>query len=451
MRGSWKYGMAVGLVAAALGIPAAASSGRVVDVGGLKAQKNLKPQAVAKNQNCPVRPKLPSQGDTGAIIDTGLVTLGVVDAGNMIWDGTGLYLDWNYNDVLTPGCPCEVWGVADSITGVYGAAGSESGYDNMYVDSFTSTPTSAISKVYVYNPETEHDVFYVTHDYHPSANNFLFECTVSIQNVSGAATEVRYRRAIDWDMTPTAFDELVTLKRNGSPKIIFSSDNGFAGGNPLEPAGSMYFVGEAVDSGPGDHGCDFDLDLGMLAANQTLTFTFYIGVAPDEFQALAALAQVGAQAYSLGKPDPYAYGGGDAPVGPGSVDFDAIYPGGTPNTAVFALKGIGGKAVVAPQSFIDDYTRAQICVAWDPGYYQWSILTGPGAYSVYDGYGQVMNGNQKIINFPGDPVALNFTFSKLQKKASGYFIDPFKNYSPLNDKLTTDDPPCGSGGQPGVR
>jgi hypothetical protein len=449
MQGKWISGVAVGLVALAFGASVAASSSRVVDLSGLKAAKQQKAVgATAKNQNCPAPTRRPEQGDTGAIIDTGLVTLGVVDAGNLIWDGTGLYLDWNYNDVLTPGCPCESWGVADSLSGVYGDAGDSNGYENISVDSFSSTSTSAVSKVYVYNPSNEHNVFYVTHDYHPASNNYLFECTVSIQNVSGVATEVRYRRAIDWDMTPTAFSEMVTLKRNGATKVSYTSDNGFAWGNPLAGPSWMYFQGEAVDSGPADHGCLFDLDLGMLAANQTLTFTFYIGVAPDVFQAMTALAQVGAEAYSLARPSPYGGGGGGAPVGPASVDFDAVYPGGTPNTAVFGLKGVGGKKIVAPQSFIDDYNRSQLCVAWDPGFYQWTTLTGYGSYAVYDGLGQVLNGNAKIVSFPGDPVTLNFTFSKLQKKASGYFIDPFKNYSPLYDKLTTDDPPCGYGGQP---
>jgi hypothetical protein len=450
MQGKWITGVAVGLMALGLGASTAASSSRVVDLSGLKAAKQLKAVgASAKNQNCPVHGRMPQQGESGAILDTGLVTLGVVDAGNLIWDDTGLYLDWNYNDVLTPGCPCESWGVADSISGVYGDAGSSWGYDNIYVDSFTSTPTSAVSKVYVYNPSNEHNVFYVTHDFHPSLTNFLFECTVSIQNVSGAATEVRYRRAIDWDMTPTAYNELVTVKRNGATKVTFTSDNGFANPNPLSGPTQILFQGDAVDSGPYDHGCLFDLDLGMLAANQTKTFTFYIGVAPDEFQAMAALAQVGAEAYSLGRPDPYGGGGGiGAPVRPNSVDFDAIYPGGTPNSAVFGLKGVGGRRVVAPSSFIDDYNRSQLCVAWDPGFYQWTMLTGNGSYAVYDGLGQVLNGNGKIVNFPGDLVTLNFTYSILQKKANGYFIDPFKNYSPLFDKLTTDDPPCGSGGQP---
>jgi hypothetical protein len=91
-------------------------------------------------------------------------------------------------------------------------------------------------------------------------------------------------------------------------------------------------------------------------------------------------------------------------------------------------------------SFYDDYGRSEFCVNFKTGYYQWTILSGQGAGNSYTGVGQVLNGNAKIVSPPGTTPVLNFTFSKLQKKAQGYFIPPPGWYSPLFDKNTADDP-----------
>jgi|WetSurMetagenome_2_1015567.scaffolds.fasta_scaffold03974_5 hypothetical protein len=461
--------VAVGLLAVGLGLAAAATvpaQGTVKDLftpRGMVTDKAIGPSKSV--QQCPSHGTLkrPEQGDTGAVIETSQIALGVMDAGNLIYDpyggggdapydgigAAGLYFFWSGNEVLMSGCYCEGWGVADALTGRYGQAGDDFGYDNIVVDSFTTTPTSAVSVVRVLDPDTEAGVFKVTHDFHPSLTDYLFECTVTIQNISPATVNAKYRRVMDWDMMPGGGPwEVVTLKRNGATKVGLTNNNGFAEGNPLSdpqwPYEVPYTTGDFVDYGPADQGAQFNLNFGMLAPNQSVTFTFYYGGAPDQISAMAALAQVGAEAYSLAKPDPYS-GGFDLPA---SSDWNAIYPGGTPNSAVFGLKGVGGKKVVAPSSFLDDNLRSALCVAWDPGYYQWTIMSGHGSYNTYVGLGQVLNGNAKIASFATDPVVLNFTYSVLQKKASGYFIDPYKNYSPLTDKLTTDDPPCGSGGGP---
>jgi hypothetical protein len=462
VRVAWGF-LAAGLAVAVVG--AVPKQGNVKDLFASQLRQTEKAIGPSKSvQHCPSHGTLkrPEQGDTGVVIGTPQVELGVMDAGNLIYDSyggeyapndglaAGLYFLWSGNEVLMAGCYCEGWGVADALTGRYGQAGDEFGYDNLVVDSFTTTPTSAVSVVRVLDPNTEAGVFKVTHDFHPSLTDYLFECAVTIQNISPATVDAKYRRVMDWDMIPGGGAwEVVTLKRNGATKVGLTNNNGFAEGNPLSdpqwPYEVPYKTGDFVDYGPADQGAQFNLNFGMLAPNQSVTFYFYYGGAPDQISAMAALAQVGAEAYSLAKPDPYS-GGYDAPA---SSDWNAIYPGGTPNSAVFGLKGVGGRKVVAPSSFLDDYFRSALCVAWDPGYYQWTIMSGYGSYNTYVGLGQVLNANQKIVSFATDPVVLNFTYSVLQKKANGYFIDPYKNYSPLADRLTTNDPPCGSGGQPG--
>ena len=74
-----------------------------------------------------------------------------------------------------------------------------------------------------------------------------------------------------------------------------------------------------------DHGSLFDFGFGSLAPGATTTFSTYYGAAGNEVDALAALVDVGAEAYSLGQPS--------------TVDGPTL---GTPNTFVFAFTGVGG-------------------------------------------------------------------------------------------------------------
>src|SRR5262249_36368546 len=154
----------------------------------------------------------------------------------------------------------------------------------------------------------------------PSVTPNLFQVTVTIRNLTGAPiTDLRYRRVMDWDVEPTAFEEYVTVHTGGASDVLFTSDNGFATANPLDPAGSILFTGEATHSGPADHGADFDFGFGSLAAGGTEKFNTYYGAAGTESGALAALAGAGAEVYSLGQPSNFA---------PGDPGF------GTPNTFV---------------------------------------------------------------------------------------------------------------------
>jgi hypothetical protein len=380
---------------------------------------------------------------SGAEIDTGTVFGMVLDSGGVYgigFDGTDSILSL-YGS----------WGVADAFTGRYGDSFFIFGYDNLVVDSFTYTPTSAVSVVRVLDPDTEANVFKVTHDFHPALTNNLFECTVTVQNLSPANVDAKYRVENGvWLNNFTESCNLATMKRNGASGLGAANNLGLADPNPLADP-TVGFIGpgyplqnaDFVDVGPNIAGAQFNLNLGILAPGQSKTFYLYYGGGWNQMEAMAALAAVGAESYGLAKPNPNgsaSCGMPDAPA-PKSTDL-GIFPGGFPSTGVMGLKGVGGKKIPAPQTFLDDYSRSQLCVAWDPGYYQWSILSGQGSFSQYVGTGQVLNGNAKIASFPGDPAVLNFTYSKLQKKASGYFIDPFKNYSPLTDKLTTDDPPA---------
>jgi hypothetical protein len=277
-----------------------------------------------------------------AVIDNGVVELGVVDTGNLIISELQIGLTFlpTGGEALAPGCDCEGWGAADAATGLTGFAGDVFGISgNMSVVDFTSTPTSAVSVVSIID-SNETAVLQVTHDFHPSVSPNLYEVTVSIVNVSSSAIgDLRYRRAMDWDVPPTEFSEFVTLQRGGSTKLLFSSDDGFADGDPLAGPSSINFSdADVVDNGPDDHGALFDFGFGSLAAGATNKFKIYYGAAATENQALAALAKVGAEVYSLGQPD---FSDSDPTQGPTT---------GKPNTFIFGFAGVGGKKFTGPCS-----------------------------------------------------------------------------------------------------
>ncbi|MFN0093046.1 MAG: Ig-like domain-containing protein [Acidimicrobiales bacterium] len=269
------------------------------------------------------------------VIDNGVVQLGInptgelnVDSGDLLpsLNGTsavGLRYLPTTAEATAPGCLCEGWGVADATSGVTGYANQSKGTANITPVSMTVTSSTATVVVRV------GDTFLVTHRYRPStATPNLYEDEVTIENISAAPTEVRYRRVMDWDVEPTAFTEYVTIVKGDSPELVFTSDDGFATSDPLGGPSSIRFTGAAADDGPIDHGALFDFAFGALAPGASRTFVTFYGAAGNEAAALAALRAVGAEAYSLGQPST-----------PGGADL------GEPNTFVFAFGRVGGTPV----------------------------------------------------------------------------------------------------------
>lgn len=270
-----------------------------------------------------------------AIISNGTVQVGVWEAGHLNVPGgtpssgagnttVGLRYVPTNAEATADGCTCEGWGAADATTSVTGYANdSVDGVQNIAVDSFTSTATTAVSTVHIGT------TMRVVHDYHPSSNPNLYEVSVSITNISAAPIHLLYRRVMDWDIEPTAFSEFVTMVPGSAPQLVYTSDGGFATANPLGPREDEGNVGAFVDAGPDDHGALFDFDFGSVPAGFTKQFKTYYGAAGTEKDALAALSAVGAQAYSLGQPS--------TPDGPTL---------GTPNTFMFGFGSIS--SVAAP-------------------------------------------------------------------------------------------------------
>ena len=279
---------------------------------------------------------------SGAVISNGTVQLGVNDRGDLNYNCVGAgdtgcpdpsagdgsstvgvrYVPLNL-DAISPGCPCEGWGLADAGSGLTGFANETAGDQNITVDSFNApSATEAISTVTIADAAIPGFQMQIVQDYHPSPlSPNLFVDTVTVTNTgTNTLTDLRYRRAMDWDVEPTAFSEWVTIQGT-SPQLLFNSDDGFASSDPL--SGPSYIDSESqcgtgytgpcqftdLGSGgsyptvttPDDHGALFDFGLGQLAAGESRSFNIYYGAADSETAATAALGAGGAQVYSLGE------------------------------------------------------------------------------------------------------------------------------------------------------
>ena len=285
------------------------------------------------------------------IIDNGVVQLGVHPAGHLNVEGgqpslsgttfVGLRYLPTLAESTAPGCLCEGWGVADALSGISGGANESSDFGTfgLVVESFTADGVSATSVVRVDGPGSPRRIFggtngaaptfRVTHYYHPSpVTTNLYQVDVTIENISSNVVEALYRRVMDWDIEPTAFREYSTILKGDSTNLVYTSDDGFASGDPLTGPSQILTNGTFIDSGPADHGALFDFNFGQLAPGATTSFITYYGAAATERDAITAIARVGAEAFSFGQPS-----------GPGGAT------NGSPNTFIFAFGGIGGSAL----------------------------------------------------------------------------------------------------------
>lgn len=257
-----------------------------------------------------------------------------------------------------PGCLCEGFGVAVASLGITGFDG------NGFLNLTAAAPTFGVNgggngiatTVATINNAAGAPVLRVTHDFKPSASQYLYQVDVTIENISGGdlgagATDLRYKRVMDWDTEPTAFDEFVTLQGHPATNLIGSSNDGFQTANPLVLPSSIAdgacAAGDAsvvntnfTDCGVEDHGANFLFGFPALLGvdnpateliDETMrTFTIFYGAAPSQVAADLARAIVGAEVYSYGQ-----CSGAGACLGGGPAN-------GTPVTYIFAFAGVGG-------------------------------------------------------------------------------------------------------------
>lgn len=276
----------------------------------------------------------------GAVVTSGngMVEVGIQDNGALGFASVGIKKS-GLGDGITPGCLCEGWGVAGN--GVAGWSANDAGTFNITNSGSGMSGGAFVSRTFL----TSLSGLTITQSYGQSVSGALIRNKVSITNTTGAAiTDVRYSRAMDWDIPPTTFDELVTIGGVGATALLFSNDNGFAIPNPLSNPGALNGGTtnvNFVDNGPTDHGAYFTFGFGDLAAGATKEFDIFYGAADNEVAAMAALGLVSAEVYSLGQSN-----GNGATGEPGTYIFGFAGVGGTPINPVpepvtLSLFGLG--------------------------------------------------------------------------------------------------------------
>ena len=270
---------------------------------------------------------------TGAInanITNGTIELGISTFGQLGTTGLGLQDSRTGLEAIFDGCVCEGWGVGIAETDLWGGANNSQGIFNLSLVSHVMTANSVTSVAAINGTGLE-----VTHSFAPSATADLYEVEVSITNTGTAASgDLLYRRVMDWDVQPTAFNEFVTLQGVGATALIASSDNGFASVNPFGPPGEIVsgtLNTNFTDSGPNDHGAMFDFRFDSLEPGETSSFAIFYGASLNESAALTALGTVGAEVYSMGQ---------------SSDNVDGSTPGRS--TFLFAFGDVGGTPVPPP-------------------------------------------------------------------------------------------------------
>jgi type IV pilus assembly protein PilY1 len=266
-------------------------------------------------------------GGVSDVADIGTTAVGVrwVDAAGLQYEST------------SHGCLCEGWGIAVNGT-TDGGANVSGGTSGLTKISFSSTASTAESVVQL----TGTDVF-ITHSYALSASSSLFEAKVKIENRGASdVTDVTYRRAMDWDTSPTPFEEFATIGGTATTTLLAnSSDDGFEGtddilSNPLDS--DLFGCGFKTDftgCGPDDHGAAFDVDFGTIVAGGAYDFSIFYGGAANKAAADAALGTVKAELFS------YGWSNLDKDQNGFADGSGAITP-----TFIFAFKGVGGTIVI---------------------------------------------------------------------------------------------------------
>lgn len=318
----------------------------------------------------------PVTAHAGAVIAYGNTLLGVNDTGELNFAGApppgyesefpsngggvfGVYRI-GYGDAISPGCLCEGWGVAATLQDgnrIAGFANQAAGSGGLTGGTFGATPNTASSILGLSEGPIQ-----VQHLFGPSLASDTFQVNVRITN-SGPTdvTDLVYRRAMDWDVPPTEFNEFVShggvaanLEANGG-NVRFASDNGFATSDPRQDAGSINFETintDFVQNGPTDHGSVFDFAFGTLRAGETREFNIFYGSAETQASALSKIASLNANVYSLGQPNTNGVGGGGEGGGEVSLtSFDTGTGAGETPTFFFAFGGVGGIAPGETEAF----------------------------------------------------------------------------------------------------
>jgi hypothetical protein len=312
-------------------------------------------------------PDISPAGDYG-IITNGTVQLGVRPLGNLITPpginrssgqgitNVGLRFVPTNAEAAAQGGQYEGWGVADAAAPTFtGDAGRGSAAGrNLTAISFGAPNGQSLTSIAEAGNAEAGKRVRVTHEFFPSpATSNLYEVVVTVQNVGSAAVgDLRYRRVLDFGPEPTAFSGYHTLQgADGAANVIRATDNFFVSTSPLSAHAPLHVghTGSFTDVGPSDEGVAIDLGFGALAPGASRRFSLFFGAAASRAAALTAIRAAGAEVYAL--------------AAPGTAEGLAQ---GSPNTFIFALRGVGGQSLNQPPVPVLGFATARPAVVGTP-------------------------------------------------------------------------------------
>ncbi|MES2154282.1 MAG: thrombospondin type 3 repeat-containing protein [bacterium] len=269
----------------------------------------------------------PLADGAGATISDGTIGLGVVDKGDLKYNGAvssnchNFYYTMRLLSTNQEALDCDVegegWGLgydmgaapspASGGTRCWASTGSASGADSSpppAVVSFTSTPTTATSIITCGSVR-------MTQKYEPVASHpELYKDNITVQNIGSATlTQFHYRRAMSWGSLDFYDDwtyNNIGVLPFGSlpPSVLYRTGLALSSAKldptqppeylVLGPPGNpeVYHVGE-------DLGMVWEFNFGDFLPGAKQPFTLYYGIAADTASAMQALSDVNAQVYNL--------------------------------------------------------------------------------------------------------------------------------------------------------
>jgi hypothetical protein len=172
----------------------------------------------------------------------------------------------------------------------------------------------------------------IIQNYSFSGQNIL-SINTTITNTSGAAQSVLFGRDLDWDLDAN-FNESSLAPIGSSPFVIDSSEFGFEDAAATTP---YNFSCTDFCPGTGDLGAGIRIDLGQLAAGQSMDFSYFYGLnlAGDSVGDLIGQTQAAGAQYILA-------GTGDGGANSMTLGFGVPgLTGGVPEPASWAMMIVG--------------------------------------------------------------------------------------------------------------
>lgn len=171
-------------------------------------------------------------------------------------------------DYILPGTPRDSWGIASSAGSAY------ADYQNFGTAGITGTSiTPGLNSATAISMLA--NGIQLTQTYNFFAPNILSIQEFITNTTNAAISNVIFRRNVDFDVPPTAFNENIFGVLGSNSAVVGNSNNGFENPDPTNPFTSQ--CGASCNL-VGDLGVGIDLGLGTINAGSSATFAYYYGI-----------------------------------------------------------------------------------------------------------------------------------------------------------------------------